>query len=88
MGCRGCTWTGIRAICGALIAGAPPLPLPAVGSYDDYCRRQREYTSALTADSPEVHEWIEFAEHNGGSLPRFPLPLGDLSIATAGELIT
>ena len=78
----------IHMMYGALVAGAPPLPLPEVGSYDDYCVRQREYTSALTADSPEVREWIEFAEHNGGSLPRFPLPLGDLSIPTDGELIT
>jgi 2-O-sulfo trehalose long-chain-acyltransferase len=42
--------------------------------------------SALTLDSPEVRKWIEFAENNGGTLPDFPLPLGDLSAATGGDL--
>jgi hypothetical protein len=78
----------IHMMYGALVSGAPPLPLPTVGSYDDYCVRQREYTSSLTADSPEVHEWTDFAESNNGTLPAFPLPLGDLSIPTAGELVT
>ncbi len=78
----------IHMMYGALVAGSPPLPLPKVGSYDDYCIRQREYTSALTADSPEVTKWIEFAKNNGGTLPRFPLPLGDLSVPTAGMLLT
>ena len=35
--------------------------------------------SALTLESPEIRQWIEFAENNGGTLPGFPLPLGDES---------
>ena len=45
--------------------------------------RGRRAPAALTLDSPEVRRWIEFAEDNGGSLPDFPLPLGDLSIPLA-----
>lgn len=71
-----------------LVDGRKPGPLPDTGSYDDYCLRQREYTSALTADSPEVRTWIEFAENNGGTLPRFPLPLDDPSATPAGTLRT
>lgn len=78
----------IHMMYGALIAGSAPLSLPTVGSYDDYCISQREYTSSLTVESPEVRAWIDFAAANGGTLPSFPLPLGDLSIPTAGELVT
>ena len=42
--------------------------------------------SALTLESPEVRKWIEFAEANGGSLPDFPLPLGDQSIPCGGDV--
>jgi hypothetical protein len=70
-----------------LIGGNPPLELPAAGSYADYCVRQREYTSALTADSPEVRAWIDFAERNDGTFPAFPLPLGDQSGPYAGDLM-
>jgi 2'-acyl-2-O-sulfo-trehalose (hydroxy)phthioceranyltransferase len=70
----------------ALVSGAPPLQLPDAGSYDDYCARQREFTSALTLDSPEVRAWIEFAENNGGGFPDFPLPLGDRSQLDGGDL--
>jgi mycolipenoyl-CoA---2-(long-chain-fatty acyl)-trehalose mycolipenoyltransferase / long-chain-acyl-CoA---trehalose acyltransferase len=55
------------------------LPLPEPGSYNDYCVREREHTSALTFDSPQIREWIRFAGHNDGTLPGFPLPLGEPS---------
>ena len=45
-----------------LITGGPPVGLSQAGSYDDFCVRQREYTSALTVDSPEIRAWIDFAE--------------------------
>ncbi|MGD1172772.1 condensation domain-containing protein [Mycobacterium seoulense] len=61
-----------------LIAGNPPVELPPAGSYADYCVRQREYTEALTVESPEVRAWIDFAELNDGTFPAFPLPLGDV----------
>jgi hypothetical protein len=72
----------------ALMMGEPPLAMGQAGSYDDYCVRQRQYTSGLTADTPEVRRWIEFAEANGGSFPDFPLPLGDRSVPYGGDLLS
>ena len=72
----------------ALVAGGRPIPLPDAGSYDDYCVRQRAYTSALTCDSPEVRAWREFAEGNNGAFPEFPLPLGDLSASCSGDMLS
>lgn len=72
---------------GALVGGAAPITLPPAGSYEDYCVRHRRFTSALTPDSPEVRKWIEFAEANGGTLPDFPLPLGDPSGWSGGDVI-
>jgi len=72
----------------ALVAGAAPVELPVAGRYGDYCAEQRRELAALTPDSPAVRGWIEFAGHNGGTLPYFPLPLGDLSVPYAGKLIT
>lgn len=72
---------------GSLVAGAPPMTLPPPGSFDDYCVRHHEYTSSLTLDSPEVRRWIDFSECNDGSLPTFPLPLGDTSVACGGDMI-
>ncbi|WP_264991610.1 condensation domain-containing protein, partial [Mycobacterium montefiorense] len=61
----------------ALSGGGDALVLPDAGSFDDFCTRERESTSALTVDSPEVRGWIEFAENNNGGFPEFPLPLGN-----------
>lgn len=84
----GLAFVEIHMMYQALVHGAAPLPLPAAGSYDRYCRQQREYTAGLDADSPEVREWISFLQANGGTLPRFPLPLGDPSVPHTGEVIT
>ena len=44
---------------------------------------------ALTADSPQVDAWIRFAERNGGSMPDFPLPLGDpIGALRRGDIVT
>ncbi len=72
----------------ALAEGGAPLRLPPAGRYLDFCVRQREYTSALTLDSPEVAEWIDFLRRNNGTLPKFPLSLGDPDIPCMGDLIT
>ena len=72
----------------ALVEGGAPIRLPDAGSYNDYCLRQREYTSGLTLDTPEVADWVEFLHSNGGSLPKFPLPLGDPNVPCTGDLIT
>ena len=72
----------------ALVEGGAPIKLPDPGRYLDYCTRQREYTSALTLESPDVVEWLDFLRRNGGTLPTFPLPLGDSDIPCTGDLIT
>ncbi|MDF2827299.1 MAG: condensation domain protein [Mycobacterium sp.] len=78
----------IHMMYAALAAGSAPIPLPAAGSYDDYCVRQRDYLAALTAETPAVQEWIEFAQHNDGTLPHFPFPLGDPPWSVSGDLLT
>jgi 2-O-sulfo trehalose long-chain-acyltransferase len=83
----GVLFTEIHMMYSALVRGGVPARLPEVGSYDDYCAQQRRDTSALTLDSPSVRAWIEFAENSGGTLPRFPLPLGNLSVPCAGDLL-
>ncbi|HKP40607.1 condensation domain-containing protein [Mycobacterium sp.] len=84
----GLAFVEIHMMYAALVGGGAPIPLPPAGSYDDYCVRQREFTSALTLDSPQVRKWINFAEGNNGTLPQFPLPLGDPSVPCEGDLVT
>ncbi|MDV3124748.1 condensation domain-containing protein [Mycobacterium sp. 21AC1] len=73
---------------GALVQGAAPVQLPQAGSYEEYCVQQREYTAALTAESPEIQAWLDFAANNDGTLPAFPLSLGDLSVPCDGDTLT
>ena len=75
----GTTMLEANGMYSALSGGGPALELPDAGSFDDFCTREREYTSALTVDSPGVQAWIDFAENNGGGFPEFPLPLGSTS---------
>jgi len=72
----------------ALVEGGAPMRLPEAGSYLDYCTRQREYASKLTLETPEVGEWLHFLERNDGTMPKFPLPLGDPDVHCTGDLIT
>lgn len=72
----------------SLAAGNGPLELPEAGRYHDYCVQERQYTSALNVDSPDVRAWIDFAENNNGSLPDFPLPLGDPLEPTTSAMVT
>ena len=67
----------IHTMYAALVDGGRPARLAEPGSYHDYCVRERAFLSALTLESLEMRHWIEFAEYNGGTLPGFPLPLGD-----------
>ncbi|WP_407687851.1 condensation domain-containing protein [Mycobacterium sp. HUMS_1102779] len=84
----GVLFTEIHAMYGALVGGDPPVTLPEAGRYTDYCLRQHRDASALTAESPRVRGWLRFAADNGGTLPHYPLPLGDLSVPYAGKLVT
>lgn len=79
--------TEFQMMYAALVGGSAPIALGEAGSYDDFCIRQHRYTSALTLESPEVRVWVEFAENNNGSLPDFPLPLGDPSVPCAADLL-
>ena len=72
----------------ALTKGDTALALPDAGSFDDFCVQERQYTSELTADSPEVRAWIDFAENNNGSYPEFPLPLGNPLEPTVGDMVS
>ena len=70
----------------ALLEGKAPVTLPPAASYDDFCMRESQCVSGMTLESPEVRKWIEFAEANGGTLPDFPLPLGDHAIPCGGDV--
>ncbi|MBF9326395.1 condensation domain-containing protein [Mycobacteroides chelonae] len=72
----------------ALVQGGAPIELPPAGSYGDYCIRQHEFLSGLTPDSEPVREWTQFAENNRGSLPDFPLPLGDHGVPCGTAIVT
>lgn len=70
-----------------LVTGGALAQSPPPASHDDFCVREKQHVSALTLESPQVRKWIDFAENNGGTLPDFPLPLGDLSVASGGDLL-
>lgn len=73
----GTTMLEANGMYAALSESGAPLELPDAGSFEDFCCRERQYTSELTLDSPQVQAWIDFAENNNGGFPEFPLPLGN-----------
>jgi Condensation domain len=70
----------------SIVEGKPPITLPPANGYDEFCMRESQTVASMTLDSPEVRTWVEFAEANGGTLPNFPLPLGDQSITCGGDV--
>lgn len=84
----GLAFVEIHLMYQALVHGAAPLQLPDAGSYDRYCVQQRQYTAGLGLDSPEVRDWIAFLRASDGTLPKFPLPLGDPNQPHTGEVVT
>jgi hypothetical protein len=82
----GTTMLEANAMYSALSGDGQALTLPDAGSFDDFCVREREYTSALTVDSPGVRAWIDFAENNSDGLTEFPLPLGNPNESTRSEI--
>jgi hypothetical protein len=83
----GVLYAEIHMMYTAVVGGGAPIALPEPSGYDDFCIRQHQYTSALTLDSPEVRQWIDYAESNGGALPDFRLPLGDTSVPRGGDIM-
>lgn len=63
-----------------------PMELGPAGSFDEFCLQEQQATGDLSLDSPEVRAWIEFAENCNGTLPEFPLPLGDPSEPTIADM--
>lgn len=84
----GSIFVEVHSMYGALSSGAAPIALPDAGSYEAFCVHQQMYTTALTAESPQVQAWLDFASHNDGTMPSFPLPTGELKPGCAGALIT
>lgn len=84
----GVTLTEFYLMYASLVAGHQPVALPPVASYDEFCVRQRELTSALTVDAPDVRRWSRFADGNGGTLTGFPLPLGDPTVRHRSAIVT
>lgn len=71
----------------ALLAGSAPT-FGAPASYTDFCLRERAHVESLNADSPQVREWIDVARHHGGTMPGFPLPLGDPDVPDRGAMVS
>jgi len=82
----GTTMMEANGMYSAMSASGQTLALPDAGSFDDFCTREREFTSTLTLDSPGVRAWIEFAENNDGGFPEFPLPLGNPQKSTSSQM--
>jgi hypothetical protein len=82
----GTTMMEANGMYSAMSGSGQALTLPDAGSFDDFCVREREYTSALTLDSPGVRAWIDFAENNRDGFPEFPLPLGNPLESTSSDM--
>ncbi|GAS92828.1 condensation domain-containing protein [Mycolicibacterium brisbanense] len=87
----GTTMMEANGMYSAMSGSGQALALPDAGSFDDFCVREGEYTSALTVDSPGVRAWIDFAANNSDGFPEFPLPLGNpdesMSSAWSSEIL-
>jgi mycolipenoyl-CoA---2-(long-chain-fatty acyl)-trehalose mycolipenoyltransferase / long-chain-acyl-CoA---trehalose acyltransferase len=70
------------------LSQARPSTLPEVGGYRDYTIRQREKVASLILSSPEIKDWIRFAQDTNGDWPSFPLPLGDTWASNKGDFVT
>lgn len=68
-------YSELRALYDAEVSGTTADLAPA-GSYAGLGRREQELASALTLESPEVHQWLGYLMRSGGSFPGFSLPLG------------
>ncbi|OZC88323.1 acyltransferase [Rhodococcus sp. 06-418-1B] len=81
------TFFELRSLYTDAVAGTLDVQ-PCLGSYLEYCARERTASGELTLDSPEVRQWVELVKANGGDLPSFALPLGELEKYTRSEVAT
>jgi mycolipenoyl-CoA---2-(long-chain-fatty acyl)-trehalose mycolipenoyltransferase / long-chain-acyl-CoA---trehalose acyltransferase len=65
-----------------------PCTLPEVSGYRNYIARQREKVASMTLSSPEIKDWIAFAQDTDGDWPSFPLELGDTWETNKGDFVT
>jgi mycolipenoyl-CoA---2-(long-chain-fatty acyl)-trehalose mycolipenoyltransferase / long-chain-acyl-CoA---trehalose acyltransferase len=65
-----------------------PTTFPETGGYREYTARQRENVAGMTLDSPEIKDWITFAQSTDGAWPSFPLPLGNTWESSKGDFVT
>ena len=70
------------------LSEARPSTLPEVRGYRDYTVRQRKKVTSLTLSSPEIKDWIRFAQDTDGDWPSFPLSLGDTWESNTGDFVT
>ncbi|MGA5466623.1 condensation domain-containing protein [Mycobacterium sp. NPDC050041] len=63
-----------------------PVEFGAPADYTDYCTRERSHAMSLDIESPQIRGWRAFAANNGGTLPDFPLPLGDSTVPCRGGM--
>jgi mycolipenoyl-CoA---2-(long-chain-fatty acyl)-trehalose mycolipenoyltransferase / long-chain-acyl-CoA---trehalose acyltransferase len=70
-----------------LIAGRP-VTQTEVGGYRGHTVRQTEQVAGMDLSSPEIRDWIAFAQDTDGDWPSFPLELGDTWSNNKGDFIT
>jgi hypothetical protein len=71
----------------SLLQGAP-ISFPPPASYRDYCVRERVRADALTWHSAQLRTWVAVSEQNAGTLPDFPLSIGERSTPCTGGMVT
>ena len=70
-----------------LVAGRA-VPAPETAGYRDYTERQRAHVADMTASSPEIKDWLSFAQEADGDWPSFPLSLRDTWSSPKGDFVT
>lgn len=70
------------------LSNGRPSTLPEAGGYQEYTTRQRDKVASMNLSSPEIKDWIAFAQNTDGDWPSFPLDLGDTWASNKGDFVT
>ena len=73
---------------GSLETKGKTLELPPPASYSDFSTQQRQEAATLNLEDSSIREWINFLENNDGTLPKFPLTLGNPKASSISRLST